>query len=130
MMVRIGGSGLAVGPISISTMKLLHSLELPILIVSIFRYIAYHFDNRLASTVYMVGFSFGHSLGLSMLSPLVGKSYDLIGFTNTYLLLSAIGSGFLILSAFVLAPTPVDKTQRDRTNATDTPVADAAKATH
>jgi OHS family lactose permease-like MFS transporter len=125
MMVRIGGSGLAVGPVSISAMKLLHSLELPILVVSIFRYIAHHFDHRLASTVYMVGVSFGHSLGLSLLSPLAGKSYDLIGFTHTYLLLSAIGTGFVVLSAFVLAPTPPGKPRMEQT-----PVTEAAKATH
>lgn len=112
MLVRICGSGIAIGPISISAMKMLHSVELPILIVSVFRYIAYHFDNRLASTVYMVGWSFGHSLGLSVLSPIVGKSYDLIGFPNTYLLLAAIGAAFLLLSAFALAPTPAEVGRR------------------
>ncbi|NVM77563.1 OHS family lactose permease-like MFS transporter [Duganella sp. SG902] len=106
MIFRIAGSGLAVGPISISAMKMLHSIELPILVVSVFRYIAHHFDNRLASTVYMVGVSFGHSLGLALLSPVVGKAYDLIGFNHTYLLLAAIGAVFLVLSAFALSPTP------------------------
>ncbi|RZT06211.1 MFS transporter, OHS family, lactose permease [Duganella sp. CF402] len=106
MIVRIAGSGLAVGPVSISAMKMLHSIELPILVVSVFRYIACHFDNRLASTVYMVGVSFGHSLGLALLSPVVGKAYDLIGFNHTYLLLAAVGAVFLALSAFALSPTP------------------------
>ncbi len=106
MLIRIFGSGIAVGPISISAMKMLHSVELPILIVSVFRYIAYHFDNRLTATVYMVGWSFGHSLGLAVLSPIVGMSYDWIGFPNTYLLLAAIGLAFLVLSCFSLAPTP------------------------
>ncbi|SDF66168.1 MULTISPECIES: oligosaccharide MFS transporter [unclassified Duganella] len=111
MIVRIAGSGLAVGPVSISAMKMLHSVELPILVVSVFRYIAYHFDNRLASTVYMVGVSFGHSLGLALLSPLVGKAYDLIGFNHTYLLLAAIGAVFLLLSVFALSPTPAETTK-------------------
>lgn len=106
MIFRIGGSGLAVGPISISCMKMLHSIELPILVVSVFRYIACHFNHRLASTVYMVGFSFGHSLGLALLSPLAGISYDLIGFQHTYLLLAALGAVFLVLSMFALEPTP------------------------
>jgi OHS family lactose permease-like MFS transporter len=106
MLVRIAGSGLAVGPVSISALKMLHSVELPILVVSIFRYIACHFDNRLASTLYMVGVSFGHSLGLAILSPLVGKSYDLMGFPATYLALAALGLGFLSASAWALQPTP------------------------
>ena len=106
MLVRIAGSGLAVGPVSISAMKLLHSVELPILAVSLFRYIARHFDNRFASTVYMVGVSFGHSIGLATLSPLAGIGYDRIGFSQTYLLLAALGLVFLVLSAVFLLPTP------------------------
>jgi OHS family lactose permease-like MFS transporter len=108
MMLRIGGSSLSAGPIWISAMKLLHSVELPILGVSLFRYIGFHFDKRVTSTVYMVGVSFGHSLGLFALSPLVGNSYDRIGFPATYLLLAAIGAGFLLLSVFVLSPTPAE----------------------
>lgn len=106
MLVRIAGSGLAVGPVSISAMKLLHSVELPILAVSIFRYIARNFDNRFASTVYMVGVSFGHSIGIFALSPLAGIGYDHIGFSSTYLLLAGLGLVFLVLSAFFLLPTP------------------------
>lgn len=108
MLIRIAGSGLSTGPLTISAMKMLHSVELPILIVSVFRYIACHFDNRLASTVYMVGWSFGHSLGLALLSPLAGKLYDQFGFAHSYLLLAAVGAGFLAISAFALSPTPVE----------------------
>ena len=106
MLVRIAGSGLAVGPVSISAMKLLHSVELPILAVSLFRYIARHFDNRFASTVYMVGVSFGHSIGIFALSPLAGIGYDRIGFPATYLGLAGLGLVFLVLSAVFLLPTP------------------------
>ena len=109
MIVRITGSGLATGPYMISAMKLLHSLELPILVVSVFKYIAYHFEHRLSSTLYMVGFSFGHSLGLALLSPIVGRSYDLLGFQNTYLLISAMAALFWVLSFFTLSPTPNNK---------------------
>jgi OHS family lactose permease-like MFS transporter len=130
MVIRIGGSGLAHGPLSISAMKMLHSFELPILVVSIFRYIARQFDARLASTVYMVGVSFGHSLGLSLLSPLVGRSYDLIGFTNTYLLLAAIGACALVLAAFVLAPTPPDAALEQGQDGADAPHPDPVNATH
>ncbi|MFL6631085.1 MAG: oligosaccharide MFS transporter [Massilia sp.] len=108
MLVRIAGSGLAVGPLTISAMKLLHSAELPILAVSLFRYIARHFDNRFASTVYMVGVSFGHSIGIFALSPLAGIGYDRIGFPATYLTLAGLGLVFLVLSAVFLLPTPAE----------------------
>ncbi|KQY80982.1 oligosaccharide MFS transporter [Pelomonas sp. Root1444] len=128
MVLRIFGSGVAVGPVSISAMKMLHSVELPILVVSVFRYIACHFDNRLASTVYMVGVSFGHSLGLALLSPIVGRSYDLIGFPSSYLLLSAVGAGFLVLSAFSLSPTPAETGSPPHPDDSPEQTGDVAKA--
>lgn len=106
MIIRITGSGLVTGPVMISCMKMLHSIELPILAVSLFRYIAAHFESRLASTLYLVGVSFGHSLGLSLLSGLVGRSYDLFGFPNTYLMIGAGAFVFWIVSIFVLARDP------------------------
>ncbi|MFD1787525.1 oligosaccharide MFS transporter [Sphingomonas floccifaciens] len=106
MVLRIGGSALATGPLTISACKMLHSVELPILAVSIFRYIAYHFDTRFASTVYLVGVSFGHSLGLAVLSPLVGRGYDVIGFPATYALIAGGALVFWIASWFALSPTP------------------------
>ncbi len=109
MIVRIIGSGLVEGPIAISAMKMLHSIELPILAVSIFRYIAAHFESRLASTLYMVGVSFGHSLGLAILSQPVGRLYDLFGFQHTYLI---IGVGALICwaaSIWSLSPDPISQ---------------------
>jgi OHS family lactose permease-like MFS transporter len=127
MMVRIAGSGLAVGPLSISAMKMLHSVELPILVVSVFRYIACHFDNRLASTVYMVGVSFGHSIGLAIMSPFVGRAYDLIGFPATYLAMAGLGLLFLILSAWQLLPTPPETGPRAQPADQASALAEAAK---
>jgi OHS family lactose permease-like MFS transporter len=111
MIVRITGSGIADGPIFISCMKMLHSLELPILIVAVFKYIAMHFEARVASTIYMVGFSFGHSLGLALLSPLAGKGYDLFGFPTTYLLIAAFALLFWLWSWFSLAPDSTTQSQ-------------------
>lgn len=106
MIIRIAGSALAIGPITISMCKMLHSIELPILAVSIFRYIAYHFDARFASVVYLVGVSFGHSLGLAVLSPIVGHGYDAFGFQATYLMIAAGALVFWIASWFALSETP------------------------
>ena len=105
MIVRIAGSGIVEGPAAISAMKMLHSLELPILVVSIFRYIAANFDTRLASTLYLVGVSFGHSLGLAVLSPIVGRGYDLLGFPDTYKLIALVAAIFWTASLFSLSPT-------------------------
>lgn len=58
MALRMFGSGLVSGALMISAMKLLHAVELPILLIAIFKYIASRFDSRLSSTLYLVGFQF------------------------------------------------------------------------
>lgn len=108
MIIRIAASGMAVGPVTISMCKMMHAVELPILVVSVFRYIAYHFDTSLASTVYMVGVSFGHSLGLAILSPIAGASYDAFGFQQTYFLIAGFALLFWTASFFALSPTPAE----------------------
>ncbi len=108
MIVRIAASAYAVGPITISMCKLLHSVELPILLVSTFRFIAHHFDTRLSSTVFMVGVSFGHSLGLVILSPLAGWGYDQFGFQQTYLGIAAFALIFWIAAWFAMPGTPAE----------------------
>ncbi len=84
MALRIG---LVDGAIMISIMKLLHAVELPILLVAIFKYNSLHFDKRLSSTLYLVGFSCMSSVVASILSPLAGWGYDQIGFAHTYLVM-------------------------------------------
>ena len=56
MTFRMIGSGLANDPISISIIKLLHAIELSILLVSVFKYLAKNFDTRLSSVLYLVGY--------------------------------------------------------------------------
>ncbi|MEX6039867.1 oligosaccharide MFS transporter, partial [Providencia hangzhouensis] len=102
MALRIIGSGLVDGAIMISIMKLLHAVELPILLVAIFKYNSLHFDKRLSSTLYLVGFSCMSSVVASILSPLAGWGYDQIGFAHTYLVMGGFVIITTILSAFCL----------------------------
>ena len=98
----VGGSGLVTNIYAISAIKLLHAIELSILLVSVFKYIAKNFDNRLASVMYLVGFQLSNQLGASILSPVAGSMYDSIGFASTYLILGAIVASFTAFGAFVL----------------------------
>ncbi|EJD6081383.1 MULTISPECIES: MFS transporter [Providencia] len=117
MALRIIGSGLVDGPIMISAMKLLHAVELPILLIAIFKYNSRHFDKRLSSTLYLVGFSCVTSIVASILSPLAGWGYDKIGFADTYLVMGAFVVVTTILSAFCLrsddiGDQPIDNAQQ------------------
>ncbi|MFD1091115.1 MFS transporter [Providencia vermicola] len=109
MALRIIGSGLVEGPVLISVMKLLHAVELPILLVAIFKYNSHHFDKRLSSTLYLVGFSCVSSVVASVLSPLAGWGYDKIGFAQTYLIMGMFVVITTILSVFCLRNDKTDE---------------------
>jgi OHS family lactose permease-like MFS transporter len=56
--------------------------------------------------IYLVGVSFGHSLGLAFFSPLAGVGYDWVGFQHTYFLIAAFALIFWLGSWMSLSPTP------------------------
>ena len=102
MSFRIIGSGLATEPILISCMKLLHSVELPIMLIAVFKYLAANFDTRLSSILYLVGYQFASQVGATVLSPVIGRFYDTVGFSSTYIIMGCIVLVFTIISMFTL----------------------------
>jgi len=102
MTLRIVGSGLVDGPILISAMKLLHAVELPILLIAIFKFISTRFDHRLSATLYLVGFQFVSQVCASFLAPLAGYGYDNIGFADTYMIMGCGTGMFMLIAAFLL----------------------------
>ncbi|MDG1751068.1 MAG: MFS transporter [Thalassotalea sp.] len=103
MAVRMVGSGYAEGHVFISLMKLLHAIELPILIVALFKYIAANFDQRLSSTIYLVGFLVFTQLGAALISVGIGMLYDTIGFSASYKILGCIVIVCTLISYFLLS---------------------------
>ncbi|MFE1951565.1 oligosaccharide MFS transporter [Streptomyces sp. NPDC059524] len=104
MAARIGLSGLVTDPAAISAVKLMHAAELPIMLIAIFKYINLHFESRLSSSIYLVGFQLAAQLGAAVISPLAGIGYDSIGFARTYLLLAGVVALFTALSVLTLRP--------------------------
>ncbi|PKG24610.1 MFS transporter [Niallia nealsonii] len=103
MSFRILGSGFADGPVAISLLKLMHALEVPILLVAVFKYISANFDMRLSATIYLIGFQFSKQVGSIFLSTIAGNMYDTVGFQSAYLLLGSIALVFTIISIFTLS---------------------------
>lgn len=102
MVTRILLSATVDSTVLISLVKLLHAAELPLLMISVFKYLNRHFDARLSSTLYLVGFAFVTQIGTVILSPLAGISYDQIGFVNTYYIMAFVAASFLVLSYFLI----------------------------
>lgn len=113
---RIIGSGIATGPILISCMKLIHAFELPIMLISVFKYLAANFDTRLSSILYLVGYQFASQVGATILSPIVGKFYDNIGFGSTYIFMGIIVIFFAVISMFTLANSQEESLNIAKTN--------------
>ncbi|MEA4405076.1 MFS transporter [Klebsiella pneumoniae] len=105
MALRMIASGLVEGPLLISITKLLHAVELPILLVAIFKYNSLNFDKRLSSTIYLVGFACTSSVIGTVLSPLAGFSYEKFGFAQSYLIMGIIVFSTTFISIFLLRST-------------------------
>lgn len=102
MAFRIMGSGIVSGSVAISFMKLIHALELPIMLIAVFKYLASNFDTRMSSILYLVGYQFASQVGASILSPIAGTFYDHTGFRNTYVLMGSFVIVFTVISIFTL----------------------------
>ena len=102
MAMRMVASGLVEGPLLISITKLLHAVELPVLLVSIFKYNSLNFDKRLSSTLYLVGFACTSSVIATVLSPLAGYSYEKYGFAQSYLIMGLLVFCTTFISIFLL----------------------------
>lgn len=109
MSVRIVGSAVPLGPVWIGAVKMMHALEKPLILVSVFKFIAANFDHKLSSTVYLLVL-FVASIATAIYSPLAGYLYDTIGFANTYLILGSVAGLFTLISIFTLQDKREPKT--------------------
>ncbi|MHB9951502.1 MFS transporter [Ligilactobacillus murinus] len=90
MCLRIGLCGFITVPIVISGVKMLHSLEVPLFVLSIFRYFTLHFDTKLSATLYMIGFQIAAQVGQVILSTPLGILRDNMGYSMTFKIIALI----------------------------------------
>ncbi len=90
MVLRIGGCGLVTNPLGVSIIKLLHAPETAIFILAMFRYFTLHFDTRISTTLYMVGFQIAAQVGQIIFSTPFGLLHDKIGYQPTFLIVAGI----------------------------------------
>lgn len=105
MTIRITGSSFASSVIEVVILKMLHALEVPFLLIGVFKYITEVFDTRLSATIYLIGFNFAKQCASIFLSAFAGHMYDKIGFSQTYLMLGCIALTFTVVSVFTLTNT-------------------------
>ena len=106
LFVRVLGSAFLTDIWMLTFWRLLASLEMPLMLVSIMKYITGVFDVRLSATVYMLGFNFAKQIGVTIFSTLMGNLYVAIGFHNSYIILA------IMIVAFVLAGASLMKNDK------------------
>ncbi len=107
---RLIVSGLCDSHLLISVLKPLYGLEICLLLVSIFKYIAEHFDKRVNATMYLLGYQAMLYVGNMVVSAPAGQLYDKIGFEKTYIIMGCIALVFTLISSMTLSSC---KSKRD-----------------
>ncbi|SVN93459.1 Lactose permease [Klebsiella pneumoniae] len=102
MSLRIIGSAWAIGPVSISLIKLLHGFESSVLLVAALKYITANFNPLLSATVYLIGFQFSKSFSSIFLSTGIGHIYQSMGFTISHNRCPRINVGGSVYVSFIL----------------------------
>ncbi|KRN75729.1 hypothetical protein IV73_GL000225 [Weissella kandleri] len=100
--LRIIGTALAPNWIFIVVLRLLAGFEMPLVLVSIMKYIGLTFDNRLYATVYALAANFMKQVSVFIFSALAGTMYDNIGFQHTYLIMGGVVLIITIMATFFL----------------------------
>lgn len=103
MTCRILGSAVFEDVYIISFIKMLHAIEVPLFVISIFKYNAANFDKRLSATLFLVGFQIATSVGIIILSIPIGMLFDKVGYHTIFFIISCIVIISLAIGLFTLS---------------------------
>ncbi|HWO97386.1 MAG TPA: oligosaccharide MFS transporter [Bacillus sp. (in: firmicutes)] len=103
LFIRVLGSAFFTEIWMLAFWRLLAAIEMPLMLISIMKYITVIFDVRLSATVYMLAFNFAKQIGITIFSSVMGVLYGTIGFQNSYVVMSIIILAFVIAGGFIMA---------------------------
>lgn len=90
MTCRILGAAIFTDVYIISFIKMLHAVEVPLFVISVFKFSVANFDKRLSSTMYLVGFNIASSVGIIILSLPIGWLFDKLGYQPVFFIISGL----------------------------------------
>ena len=82
--------------------RLLASLEMPFMLVSVMKYITRIFDKKMSATVYMYGFGTAKQIGVSIFSIGMGVMITSMGFKHAYLVLAVVIAVLILLGSSLM----------------------------
>ncbi|MCS2170646.1 oligosaccharide MFS transporter [Scandinavium sp. TWS1a] len=100
---RLIASVLTTDPLAISIIKPLYGVEIALLLISVFKYIAEHFHKKVNATMYLLGYQAMIYVGSVVVAPPAGYLYAKIGFEQTYLMMGCCALLFTLISTLTLS---------------------------
>lgn len=102
LVVRVIGSAFFTQTSLLIFWRLLAAVEMPLMLVSVMKYITRMFDVRISATAYMIGFNMSKQVGIVIFSWLFGTAYDLIGFGPSYVIMGGVVLIVTVLSGLLM----------------------------
>jgi OHS family lactose permease-like MFS transporter len=102
LVVRVLGSAFIVDTEMLILWRLLAAIEMPLMLVSVWKYVTRMFDVSISATAYMVGFNMAKSAGVFLFSYLAGLGYDTIGFSNTYIIMGVVVIAVTVVASVLM----------------------------
>ena len=102
LVVRVIGSAFFTHTSLLIFWRLLAAVEMPLMLVSVMKYITRMFDVRISATAYMIGFNMSKQVGIVIFSWVFGTAYDLIGFSTSYVIMGGVVLIVTVLSGLLM----------------------------
>ncbi|PRZ09525.1 OHS family lactose permease-like MFS transporter [Isoptericola sp. CG 20/1183] len=102
LVVRVLGTAFITSTEMLVVWRLLAALEMPLMLVSVMKYVTRMFDVKFSATAYMIGFSMSKAAGVFVFSWLFGLSYDAIGYAHSYLIMGGVVIAVTLVASFLM----------------------------
>ncbi len=86
----------------LSVCHLIRGIEIPVLLVAVFKYINSVFDSRYSSTIYLISFQFAQQFYSICFSAATGYAFGAYGYPSTYFVLAISAMVFTAWGIFML----------------------------
>lgn len=102
LVVRVLGSAFFTDVHWLIVWRLLAAIEMPLMLVSVMKYITRMFDVRISATAYMLGFNFAKQIGVAIFSVVFGATYEAIGFAHAYVWMAGVVVAVTVVAWFLM----------------------------
>ena len=102
LIVRVVGSAVFTHTYLLVFWRLLAAVEMPLMLISVMKYITRMFDVQISATAYMIGFNMAKQVGIVIFSWAFGMAYDAIGFGPSYLIMGAVVLVVVVISGVLM----------------------------